>query len=421
MRCTGCGKRGWDKTRLHLERGRHSFLWSSDELSKPTCKEFGAQNFKQIEIFLSPSPSVSNCPGDLTESCYTRCDFRWVVSGFNNVFIFIAVIFGCLGTLQSLVALPALSDGSDARTRGIQRWRCQHGASGTHPGPALSSHGSPVRNAWHSHPFKQHHPGLPTPNISHGVQRNWTLGRGRVEVKSSWTCEIHVQMGQLWFKAKQTQLRSTSKAAADGKSLWGGPGVGQEEKPQNFPQPSFFPFLVTPVRAWSYRSMPQWRHGKRERRIFRGQVSCITFFIFNNLFPIKETVHLQLFIGVQIWSQRASCPRQRGGRKKWNGLLVATFHLSKEHLGGHPRRILLCFNKVTMGSKAQSRHPKNRAKKGTRTIRDLFYSCTEDRRDRGRLQEYILEAQCAGILRRASGTEAPHPFHLEYIKYINKF
>lgn len=139
VRCTGCGKRGWDKTRLHLERGRHSFLWSSDELSKPTCKEFGAQNFKQIEIFLSPSPSVSNCPGDLTESCYTRCDFRSVVSGFNNVFIFIAVIFGCLGTLQSLVALPALSDGSDARTRGIQRWRCQHGASGTHPGPALSS------------------------------------------------------------------------------------------------------------------------------------------------------------------------------------------------------------------------------------------------------------------------------------------
>lgn len=82
-------------------------MWSSDELSKPTCKEFGAQNFKQIEIFLSPSLSVSNCPGDLTESCYTRCDFRSVVSGFNNAFIFIAVIFGCLGTLQSLVALAA--------------------------------------------------------------------------------------------------------------------------------------------------------------------------------------------------------------------------------------------------------------------------------------------------------------------------
>lgn len=82
-------------------------MWSSDELSKPTCKEFGAQNFKQIEIFLSPSLSVSNCPGDLTESCYTRCDFRSVVSGFNNAFIFIAVIFGCLGTLQSLAALAA--------------------------------------------------------------------------------------------------------------------------------------------------------------------------------------------------------------------------------------------------------------------------------------------------------------------------
>lgn len=126
VRFTGCGKRGWDKTRLHLERGRHSFLWLSDELSKPTCKEFGAQNFKQIEIFLSPSLSVSNCPGDLTESCYTRCDFRSVVSGFNNVFIFIAIIFGCLGILKSfVVALQqrqqhARGDGSDAMgaTRG---------------------------------------------------------------------------------------------------------------------------------------------------------------------------------------------------------------------------------------------------------------------------------------------------------------
>lgn len=83
-------------------------MWSSDELSKPTCKELGAQNFKQIEIFLSPFLSVSNCPGDLTESCYTRCDFRSLVSGFNNVFIFIAIIFGCLGILKSfVVALPA--------------------------------------------------------------------------------------------------------------------------------------------------------------------------------------------------------------------------------------------------------------------------------------------------------------------------
>lgn len=179
----------------------------------------------------------------------------------------------------------------------------------------------PVRNAWHSHPFKQHHPGLPTPNISHGVQRNWTLGRGRVEVKSSCTCEIHVQMGQLWFKAKQTQLRSTSKAAADGKSLWGGPGVGQEEKPQNFPQPSFFPFLVTPVRAWSYRSMPQWRHGKRERRIFRGQVSCITFFIFNNLFPIKETVHLQLFNRSANMKPKSFLPKTERGEKEVEWLI----------------------------------------------------------------------------------------------------
>lgn len=93
---------------MHLERGRHSFLWSSDELSKPTCKEFGAQNLKQIEIFPSPSHSVSNCPGDLTESCYTRCDFRSVISGFNNAFIFIAVIFGRPGILMSfVVALPA--------------------------------------------------------------------------------------------------------------------------------------------------------------------------------------------------------------------------------------------------------------------------------------------------------------------------
>lgn len=96
-------------------------MWLSDELSKPTCKEFGAQNFKQIEIFLSPFLSVSNCPGDLTESCYTRCDFRSVVSGFNNVFIFIVIIFGCPGILKSfVVALPAEAAAC------AQRWeRCE--------------------------------------------------------------------------------------------------------------------------------------------------------------------------------------------------------------------------------------------------------------------------------------------------------
>lgn len=51
VRFTGCGKRGWDKTRLHLEWGRHSFLWLSDELSELTCEEFGIQNLKQREIF----------------------------------------------------------------------------------------------------------------------------------------------------------------------------------------------------------------------------------------------------------------------------------------------------------------------------------------------------------------------------------
>lgn len=180
MRFTGGGKRGWDKTRLHLERGRHSFLWLSDELSKPTCKEFGAQNFKQIEIFLSPSLSVSNCPGDLTESCYTRCDFRWVVSGFNNVFIFIAIIFGCLGILKSfVVALPA-------EAAACTRWweRCKDkteleteasawSLSGLRIGPAQSSHGSPDRNTSHSHPFTQDDLWLPTSNVSPtGLHRN---------------------------------------------------------------------------------------------------------------------------------------------------------------------------------------------------------------------------------------------------------
>lgn len=118
MRFTGCGQRGWDKTRLHLERGRHSFLWSSDELSKPTCKEFGAQNFKQIEIFLSPSLSVSNCPGDLTESCYTSCDFRSVVSGFNNVLFLLLLFLAAWVLLRALLLHSqqrqqhALNDGS---------------------------------------------------------------------------------------------------------------------------------------------------------------------------------------------------------------------------------------------------------------------------------------------------------------------
>lgn len=55
---------------------------------------------------------------------------------------------------------------------------------------------------------------------------------------------------------------------------------------------------------------------------------------------------------------------ERGGRKKWNGLLVATFHLSKEHLGGHPRRILLCFNKVTLGIESPVKAPKEQSQEG---------------------------------------------------------
>lgn len=78
--------------------------------------------------------------------------------------------------------------------------------------------------------------------------------------------------------------------------------LGRGKKPQNFPHPSFSPFLVTIFRASSYRSMPQWRHRKREgRRDFhRSSLFHYIFFLFINLFPIKETVDLQLFIGVQI-------------------------------------------------------------------------------------------------------------------------
>lgn len=89
-------------------------------------------------------------------------------------------------------------------------------------------------------------------------------------------------------------------------------------------------------------------------------------FLFVNLFPIKETAHLQLFIGEQIRSQIASYQgrRQRGERKKQNGLLVAAFHLSKDHLGGHPRRTLLCFNKVTAGMESPVKAPKEPSQEG---------------------------------------------------------
>lgn len=286
MRFTGCGKRGWDKTRLHLERGRHSFLWSSDELSKPTCKEFGAQNFKQIEIFLSPSLSVSNCPGDLTESCYTRCDFRSVVSGFNNVFIFIAVIFGCPGTVQSSRQQPALSAGSDARTGGTQRWRCQHGASGTHPGPALSSHGSPVRNAWLSHPFKQDP--LRAPHPEHlpkvGLHRNRQdtgerVGGGKELLR-------HVKCMSKWGSSG-SKLNKPSLGQPQRLQLTGNPSgevqvLGRKKKSTKFPHPSFSPFLVTIFKAWSYRGMPQWRHGRREGRkdFHRSSLFHYIFYIF---------------------------------------------------------------------------------------------------------------------------------------------
>lgn len=154
-----------------------------------------------------------------------------------------------------------------------------------------------------------------------------------MEVKSSWdmwnTCPNGAALIQ--SKTKPTnQLRSTSKAAADRKSLWGGPGVRQEKKKTNkkspknnktpkLPHPSFSPFLVTIFRAWSCMSMPQKRPGKREgRKDFHRSSPFHSMFLFIHLFLIKETVHLQLFIGVQIWSQIASCPRQeaeRGGKR----------------------------------------------------------------------------------------------------------
>lgn len=52
------------------------------------------------------------------------------------------------------------------------------------------------------------------------------------------------------------------------------------------------------------------------------------------------------------------------GRKKWYGLLVAIFHLSKEHLGGHPRKILLCFYEVTTGIEIPVKAPEELSQKG---------------------------------------------------------
>jgi len=43
---------------------------------------------------------------------------------------------------------------------------------------------------------------------------------------------------------------------------------------------------------------------------------------------------------------------------------VATFHLSKDHLGGHPRRVLLCFNKETTGAESPLKAPKELSQEG---------------------------------------------------------
>lgn len=72
-----------------------------------------------------------------------------------------------------------------------------------------------------------------------------TLGEGGVEVKSSWDMWNTRPNGAALIQSKTkstNQLRSTSKAAADGKSLWGGPGVRQEKNPKP-PPPFFFPFF----------------------------------------------------------------------------------------------------------------------------------------------------------------------------------
>lgn len=55
---------------------------------------------------------------------------------------------------------------------------------------------------------------------------------------------------------------------------------------------------------------------------------------------------------------------REGGQKKWNGLLVATFHLSKGHIRGHLRRILLCFNKMTTGIESPVKAPKELSQEG---------------------------------------------------------
>lgn len=67
-------------------------------------------------------------------------------------------------------------------------------------------------------------------------------------------------------------------------------------------------------------------------------------------------------------------------------------------------------------------HLKNRAKKATRTIRDLFYSCTEDTGGQGKAAETHLEGTIYWDTIEGFRDCGSSPISsVRYIKYINEF
>lgn len=116
---------------------------------------------------------------------------------------------------------------------------------------------SPERNAWHSHPCTQDD--LWLPHLKH--LPNWAAqkfilvdikasggGRGGGKELLGHVKYTSKRCGTGPKQNKPNQLRSTSKAAADGTIPLGGPGVRQETNKQKTPQlphPSFCPFFVT--------------------------------------------------------------------------------------------------------------------------------------------------------------------------------
>lgn len=85
---------------------------------------------------------------------------------------------------------------------------------------------------------------------------------------------------------------------------------------------------------------------------------------------------------------------------------MATFHLSKDHLGGHPRKILLCFSKVTTAIKSPVKAPEELSQEDN----PCHFIHAQKAAARGGLQKHILEAPHAGIQHRPVETEALCPF-----------